>query len=309
MPGIWRAAPLATASSAGSYALAIPRKRGPKRSSLGPSSGQFPAKPIRFTWSRMSMMSPTRNRLLMAPAAFVAIRCVQPTSRITRTGIEHCKGVKRVSLVVVEAALHADDRNAAQPPEHQPSAVAGHGRDGEVRYRVVVEAVHLGQLVGQAAQPGPADDATPGSDARALQQINVSYQSIKSIIRSKSHSSTSAPTVSLSAAGPAIASNTHPGSVASLEVASVTAVVVLMAGTSTVAMISSIVPSIAPMSTTDEGRCDSASAVPLTTSSSSTVGDDGVGTASESVGEVETDAVVEGGNETDEKGETAADER
>uniref|UniRef100_A0A182XS15 Uncharacterized protein n=1 Tax=Anopheles quadriannulatus TaxID=34691 RepID=A0A182XS15_ANOQN len=66
---------------------------------------------------------------------------------------------QRVSLVVVEASLHAEHGHTGQIAKHQPSQMASHGRDGEVRDRLVVEAVHIGQLLGQRAQAGPADDA------------------------------------------------------------------------------------------------------------------------------------------------------
>uniref|UniRef100_A0A182XS16 Uncharacterized protein n=1 Tax=Anopheles quadriannulatus TaxID=34691 RepID=A0A182XS16_ANOQN len=71
----------------------------------------------------------------------------------------HCALCQRIAFIVVEAALHAHDRHAGKVPEHQPSDMASHGRDGEVRDRLVVEAVHIGQLLGQRAQAGPADDA------------------------------------------------------------------------------------------------------------------------------------------------------
>lgn len=66
---------------------------------------------------------------------------------------------QRVSLVVVEPALHAHHRNALQVPEDQPAHVALDGGHRKVRNRLVVNVVGVGQLVGQRAQTGSENDA------------------------------------------------------------------------------------------------------------------------------------------------------
>uniref|UniRef100_A0A182M0I2 Uncharacterized protein n=1 Tax=Anopheles culicifacies TaxID=139723 RepID=A0A182M0I2_9DIPT len=75
----------------------------------------------------------------------------------------------------MEATLHTKDGYTGQKAKHEPSLVSRHGRDREVWNRLVVEAVHVGQLIGEASQPRAAYDATPGTDTRAVQQISGDF--------------------------------------------------------------------------------------------------------------------------------------
>uniref|UniRef100_A0A182TAB1 Uncharacterized protein n=1 Tax=Anopheles maculatus TaxID=74869 RepID=A0A182TAB1_9DIPT len=75
----------------------------------------------------------------------------------------------------VETALHTKDGHTGQIAKHKPSHVSRHGRDREVWDRPIVEAIHVGQLFGQAAQSRAAYDAALGTDTRAVQQISGDF--------------------------------------------------------------------------------------------------------------------------------------
>ncbi len=56
-------------------------KRGPKRSSFGPTSGLVP---IRLMWSSITISAPCENDVLMPPAALVRISVFTPSGPMTR---------------------------------------------------------------------------------------------------------------------------------------------------------------------------------------------------------------------------------
>ena len=56
-------------------------KRGPKRSSFGPTSGLVPT---RLMWSSMTMRAPCENDVLMPPAALVSNSVFTPSAATTR---------------------------------------------------------------------------------------------------------------------------------------------------------------------------------------------------------------------------------
>lgn len=78
---------------------------------------------------------------------------------------------QRVSLIVMEAALHAHDRHAAQQAEDHLAGMALDRADREVRNRLVRKGIGCGQLIGQRAQTRTANDADLRPVLGALQKI------------------------------------------------------------------------------------------------------------------------------------------
>lgn len=101
-------------------------------------------------------MSPTRNFGLAPPAAFVCDQ-MGAADQMHHPNRHRALG-QWVSFVMVEATLHTDDRHTGKVTEHEPSNMARNRRHGEVWYRLVVEAVHIGQLIRQRPQARTAND-------------------------------------------------------------------------------------------------------------------------------------------------------
>ena len=65
----------------------------------------------------------------------------------------------RVAFVAMEAALHGDDRHAAEPAAQQPAAMADGGRSQEMRHVAVVDRRFDLDRVADRAQAGTENDA------------------------------------------------------------------------------------------------------------------------------------------------------
>ena len=128
--------------------------RGPRRSSLAPTSGLSPS---RLMWSLSSTRSPGPQSGFMPPQALdtTSVRAPERVHHADREG----DLLEVVALVAVEPPLHRHDRPAAQPAEQQP---AGVGLDGGQRKARDVAVRDLGlhrDLLGEPAEPGAEDDA------------------------------------------------------------------------------------------------------------------------------------------------------
>ena len=69
--------------------------------------------------------------------------------------------LRRIALVRMKSALHADHRIGGAPAEHQLTRMAGHRAVAEVRNLLVANGDRIFQRARQTAQTGTADDRKP----------------------------------------------------------------------------------------------------------------------------------------------------
>ncbi len=136
----------------------------PSVSSFGPSSG---------CWNMRLRWVGDDHQIARRPA------CLEPAGRVRD---EHALDAEprhrshavhdlpeRMALVVVHAALHADDRHVADVSKAEVAVVSDHLRGGEVRQLLVGHLHEIGQRVGKGTEPAAEDDA----DARRERDLGA----------------------------------------------------------------------------------------------------------------------------------------
>ena len=99
----------------------------------------------------MTITSPAAKFGFMPPAAFETISISMPSAFITRTGKRGLLG--RVAFVAMEAALHGDDRHAAERAAQQ-AAMMAYGRGArEMRQVDIGELLLNVDRIGHGTEP------------------------------------------------------------------------------------------------------------------------------------------------------------